>query len=151
MINLSRFVAVRNNKGPASRADPLFDLVGRVGVDPTTNGLRESSFSPVIIQINLLQHTPSFKSSCTQLRTDHMEAKPVTKWLRCSIEFCIESSTAAGAFEEPRSGCRYSIGGGHSIEPRRPFAEVIAWSNIRRIPRNWSGPKSGEAATPLGP
>ena len=45
----------------------------------------------------------------------------------------------------------YSIGGGRSIEPSRPFAEVIAWSNIRRIPRNWPGPKSGVAATPLAP
>ena len=30
----------RNDKGLANNANPLFDLVGRVGIEPTTNGLR---------------------------------------------------------------------------------------------------------------
>jgi hypothetical protein len=38
-------------------------LVGRVGIEPTTNGLRESASFGIIFQIKLLQHTPSFKSS----------------------------------------------------------------------------------------
>src|SRR5437763_1296546 len=69
------------NQGPALlRA--LEILVGRVGIEPTTNGLRESSFSQVIIQISLLQHTPSSKRSYTQPKSGCKEPNEVTKWLR---------------------------------------------------------------------
>jgi hypothetical protein len=58
------------------------ELVGREGIEPSTNGLRESSFSQVVIQINLLQHTPSSKRSYTQLESNCKELNEVTKWLR---------------------------------------------------------------------
>jgi hypothetical protein len=57
-------------------------LVGRVGIEPTTNGLRgRRSFGKSFL-IRLLQHTPCFKSSHVQPKSSCKELKEVTKWLR---------------------------------------------------------------------
>jgi len=55
-------------------------LVGREGIEPSTNGLRESTFSQVIIQTGLLQHTPNSKRSYKQAKSNCKELNEVTKW-----------------------------------------------------------------------
>ncbi len=60
-------------------------MVGREGIEPSTNGLRVSACYRATIQIKLLRHTPSFKSSGTQSWTSDTEAKYVTNSLRCLL------------------------------------------------------------------
>lgn len=95
-------------------ANPLSILVGREGVEPSTNGLRESSFSQVVIQINLLQHTPSSKRSYTQPESNCKELNEVTKWLRSLPElrpnFRIgQTMDAVEFFFNDLDGCRRPI------------------------------------------
>ena len=74
--------AKKKDSRPEKGHKSLIRMVGRAGIEPATNGLKESSFSQVVIKINLLQYTPRSKRSYTQPESNCKELKGVTKWLR---------------------------------------------------------------------
>ena len=55
---MRQFCHGHKRKRPAPRRKPLNSVVGRVGIEPTTNGLRELADRYRLLKINALQRSP---------------------------------------------------------------------------------------------